>query len=356
MTSTLPPLVQAFSGAIGSAAANTLTYPLDLAITRLQLDSPRRSRERGGIKGARKILRHVLKKHGWEALYDGIVADTGATLLSNFFYFYFYSFLRSLSTRHLIPFRPKPPNSNGKPHKPTLAEELVLGFIAGIASRVISMPLNIVTLRLQTERGPESDSSDSESDSVSDLESPTDLGLVDVIKLIYKEQGLAGFWRGFQTTTILSLNPSITLACFQIYRRVLSFVKHIGPSSLTYVNKDGIKAAIEHAPASPNLKPWEAFFGAAISNSVAVAILYPLILAKVRLQASSSTTIREVLVDAYQGKDVLANDNTLDLHKEKSVDSEKSEVIGIQGLYQGLQTKIVKGFLSQGVTFLVKGR
>ena len=30
MTSTLPPVVQAISGSIGSATANSLTYPLDL--------------------------------------------------------------------------------------------------------------------------------------------------------------------------------------------------------------------------------------------------------------------------------------------------------------------------------------
>ncbi|KAJ7211609.1 hypothetical protein GGX14DRAFT_393929 [Mycena pura] len=34
-----PPLIQAFSGAIGSASANALTYPLDLVTTCLQLDS-----------------------------------------------------------------------------------------------------------------------------------------------------------------------------------------------------------------------------------------------------------------------------------------------------------------------------
>ncbi len=72
MTSTLPPLVQAFSGAIGSAFANGLTYPLDLVTTRLQLDSPRRSRERGGIVGGLNLLAYIIRRHGVGALYDGL--------------------------------------------------------------------------------------------------------------------------------------------------------------------------------------------------------------------------------------------------------------------------------------------
>ena len=36
MTSTLPPITQAFSGAFGGAVANSIAYPLDLVTTRLQ--------------------------------------------------------------------------------------------------------------------------------------------------------------------------------------------------------------------------------------------------------------------------------------------------------------------------------
>ena len=82
MTSTLPPLVQAFSGAIGSATANALTYPLDLLTTRLQLEPPESRKPRGGLYGASMIFRHIADKYGWHAFYDGLTADTYATLLS----------------------------------------------------------------------------------------------------------------------------------------------------------------------------------------------------------------------------------------------------------------------------------
>jgi hypothetical protein len=80
MTSTLPPLVQAFSGAIGSAAANSLVYPLDLVTTRLQTSRSKHT----GLSRALHILRSIINKHGLFALYDGLDTDTAATLLSKY--------------------------------------------------------------------------------------------------------------------------------------------------------------------------------------------------------------------------------------------------------------------------------
>ncbi|KAJ6491658.1 mitochondrial carrier domain-containing protein [Mycena vitilis] len=319
MTSTLPPLVQAFSGAIGSASANTLTYPLDLITTRLQLESPEKAKRSSGFHGAIRILRKIIRKKGFQELYTGLGTDTAATLLSNFFYFYFYAFLRYLLTSRRI-------SSSGKtttlarPYKPGLAEEVLLGFIAGVASRAVSTPLNIVTLRLQVEQ-----ENDPDEDTIPGMEEPAS-GVSDVVKKIYKEQGLLGFWRGFKTTTLLSLNPALTLALFQVFRRVLDRA-----STTTGANP----------------KPSQAFLGAAVSNSIAAAILYPLMLSKTRLQATSATSMREVLRDAYTGR----GRSTARLPGKFP-----SENIGIPGLYQGLTMQIAKGFLSQGVTFLVKGR
>lgn len=150
-----------------------------------------------------------------------------------------------------------------------MIEELILGFIAGVASRVVSTPLNIVTLKLQTEREDVEESVESRS-----------MGMTDIIKSIYKDQGLVGFWRGnyslhfswiqswhccsgFQTSILLSLNPSITLAFFQMYRRLLTLAK-----SSRFRSVQAATRTLNLAPPSANLRPWEAFFGGAISNSI----------------------------------------------------------------------------------------
>ncbi|KAG2015372.1 adenine nucleotide transporter, variant 2 [Coprinopsis cinerea AmutBmut pab1-1] len=406
MTSTLPPLVQAVSGAVGSASASALTYPLDLITTRLQLDSPVKARRRGGIVGGLKLLLYIVygskktgkKGLGWKALYDGLGSDLFATVLSNFFYFYFYSFTRSIAmhgTQALPLLRNGPPRPH-KTHKPSLLEDILLGFVSGVASRAVSTPLNIITLRLQAERadaededvvilssgegsGSEDGSSSSTPASPSRSSSPLqkdNLGFFDIARLIHEEHGWKGFWKGFGTSALLSINPSITLAFFQLFRK---FVVYSRTRSALAAGKK----------VNPNLKPWEAFFVGAIATSIANTILYPLILAKKRLQARSGAkpgeNLLSVLVDAYTGM--------YDPHSEEELSSEapSSEATtnghvdadptkrppltrrskgsryyvqreagkplqGPEGLYQGLQMQLLKGFFNQGMTFLVKGR
>jgi len=81
MTSTLPPLVQAVSGAVGSATANAVSYPLDLVATRLQTTTSSRLK---GFRGVVEALRHILRTEGWGGLYDGLGTDTAATIISKY--------------------------------------------------------------------------------------------------------------------------------------------------------------------------------------------------------------------------------------------------------------------------------
>jgi adenine nucleotide transporter 17 len=85
MTSTLPPLTQALTGALGGTVANSLVYPLDLACARAQTLSPKERKHLGtGLYGGLAILRARIKERGPGALYDGIESDTAATLLSKY--------------------------------------------------------------------------------------------------------------------------------------------------------------------------------------------------------------------------------------------------------------------------------
>ena len=114
----------------------------------------------------------------------------------SFFYFYFYTFLRSLVLSR------KPLGKGGKVAQVSLLNEIILGFIAGVASRLISTPLNIVTVRLQAGNDHD-DSSDSEDDdNVSITDKIKNLKMVTILQDIYKEEGLAGFWRGTQLSAI----------------------------------------------------------------------------------------------------------------------------------------------------------
>jgi solute carrier family 25 (peroxisomal adenine nucleotide transporter), member 17 len=211
MTSTLPPLVQAVSGSIGSVSANIISYPLDLVTSRLQLERHPTTKS-SGLAGGTRILRRTIKKDGWTAIYDGLFADTTATFLSkyvshtyqrwgpnlyghdfSFLYFYFYSFLRNSYVERMTQGNRKPSTTAKLP----VIQELLLGFISGIASRAVSTPLNIITLRLQTER----QHYDSEEEEEKAIKSSSSSGIVLVGKQIYKENGLAGFWQGVRFFT-----------------------------------------------------------------------------------------------------------------------------------------------------------
>lgn len=110
---------------------------------------------------------------------------------NSFFYFYVYSFLR---TRLL---RRKAIQASRSTAAFTAGEEIVLGFLAGVVSRAISSPFNITAVRLQAER---KEKAAGEGERAGDY---TDDGtLIGVMKHIYAERGLSGFWKGKYTNAV----------------------------------------------------------------------------------------------------------------------------------------------------------
>ena len=79
-----------------------------------------------------------------------------------------------------------------------------------------------------------------------------------------------------------------------------------------------------------------AFFAGATANAITVTILYPLLLAKVRVQAGRARAGRTLsMTDVWRA----------------AVEEE-----GWRGLYAALGVQILNGFVGQGVTMLVKQR
>ncbi|KZV66731.1 mitochondrial carrier [Peniophora sp. CONT] len=335
MTSQLSPLTQAFTGAVGSASANALAYPLDLVTTRLQTT---RSPKLQGPRGILAVLRHTADKYGFGALYDGLGSDTASTIISNFLYFYAYTLLRALVLRRASR------ASSSKPASPpalSMAQELLLGFVAGVSSKMIASPLSVVTVRLQTAREDDEE-----------LPGSTVKDVAATIQSIYKDEGLRGFWKGYESTILLSMNPSIAFACLQFIRRLLHF-RHRSSATATQVLPSG---------------SLESFITAALANTAAVTLLYPLILAKTRLQVARKTA------PSPPGP----SDTTSHLNASQASSSPSAKVVRFSipeptmmstlqdaytgedgypdGLYQGLSAQVAKGVISMGVTIMVKER
>ncbi len=91
-----------------------------------------------------------------------------------------------------------------------------------------------------------------------------------------------------------------------------------------------------NSPPASHQSALGAFFAGATANAVTVTILYPLLLAKVRVQAGRARPGRALsMTDVW-------------------VAALKAE--GWRGLYAALGVQILKGFVGQGVTMLVKQR
>jgi hypothetical protein len=77
------------------------------------------------------------------------------------------------------------------------AEELGVGFFAGIASRAVSSPLSMVTVRLQSSDDEDESDNKDELERGPEEEGPKSKKTVGrVVDDIYSEDGVSGFWTG----------------------------------------------------------------------------------------------------------------------------------------------------------------
>ncbi|TNY18992.1 mitochondrial carrier domain-containing protein [Rhodotorula diobovata] len=327
MTSTLPPLAQATSGSLGAVVSNALIYPLDTVTTRLQASRKRTSK--GGYSSIPAAISTIFRTEGLAAFYSGLGPDSLSTLLSQFLYFFVYSALRDRFQARKASRAPPTAVGQGKakgakPPVLSAVEELAIGCLAGVVAKGAVSPLSMITVRAQTSSEPRQEvvggkegdkrtveDSDSDDDEGGYGRAPSALALA---KEIYEEQGIAGFWSGFQSTIILTLNPAITFYAFATLKRALIPAKHR-----------------EHPT------PTQTFFSGALASAIASAVTYPLILAKTRLQFKSPTgrALYRSQLDVFRRT----------LKKQ-----------GIKGLYQGCESQLLKGFLSEGVKLVVKDR
>lgn len=149
---------------------------------------------------------------------------------TNFAYFYWYSWVRSLwIQRH--------------PGAPSTAAELSLGAVAGALAQLFTIPVAVVTTRQQT---------------VPKGERKGLLGTA--AEVVNGEDGWTGLWRGLKASLVLVINPSITYGAYQRLRVGL------------FAHK-------------PVLSSADSFLLGAMSKALATVATQPLIVAKVGLQS-----------------------------------------------------------------------
>lgn len=321
----LPALGHAIAGSTGAAVSNLCTYPLELIITRLQIQrqlrkdqsTPSEVEYKGLQDAAQKIYN---KEGGLAGFYTGVLQDTGKTMADSFLFFLAYDFLRSrrIATRN---------NGPSEAMLPAL-EELTVGFLAGSFTKLLTTPIANIVTRKQA-------SVMTSARSQGPLREPT---TSQIAHDILDQKGLLGFWSGYSASLILTLNPSLTFFLFETFKRLLPRSKRSNPPAVA------------------------TFFMAAFSKACASALTYPFSLAKSRAQAGGKEEeqsekkvldedIRDASGAALSGgwKQRAAANSTIFSTLLRIAQNE-----GYQGLYEGLHLEIAKGFFSHGITMIVK--
>ncbi|KAE8890456.1 hypothetical protein PF005_g9543 [Phytophthora fragariae] len=259
--------VDASAGAMGALFAAVLLYPLDVVKTRRQVDVDNSKEEQQMLDAkakalaARKKKAHnllvavwlIYRQEGVEGLLAGLSSKVVHTVSSNFAYFYWYSFLKTAVEKHS-----STPITTGM--------SLLMASTAGALNMSMTLPLEMINTRAQIQS---SDDEASDADDKSEEKDTNRRTMWGLAKEIYAEDGLLSFWKGFIPSLVLVSNPSINYTIFDKLKLQLQ----------------QSKMAASGAKRISSLTALEAFMLAAIAKAVATIVTYPIIRAKVLMQA-----------------------------------------------------------------------
>ncbi|PWW77464.1 mitochondrial carrier [Tuber magnatum] len=255
--------------------------------------------------GFLETIGKIYAREGISGFYTGAVEETAGILGSTFVHIMIHHYLRNkrLHSRHA--------------RKLPIIEEILIGVAAGSAAKFISAPFSTVVTRKQTH-----------SLMYPQAKPPT---TTEIFHDVMREKGITGFWSGYSAGFLLTLNPTITYLLYEGLKRVAGGKQK-------------------------RLKGGETFLLAAVSKAIATGITYPLAVAKSRTQiqgeeediaAADVDIVGKAIKKGLRRKVKRANNVVHVL-----VDIFKRE--GIAALYEGVMVEITRGFVSNGISILIK--
>lgn len=291
----LTPLEKAASGALASAIANTIIYPVDLSKTIIQTQVHTENKQELKYKNTLDVLKQIYAKKGVLGWYQGLFSTIVGSFSQNLSFFYWYSLVKKVYAN----LKKHQPN-----HKPTTFTELALGAIAAAISQCFTMPIGVVTTQHQTDKQQRTTS--------------------ELVKQILREDGVTGLWRGLRVSLILCINPSITYGSYEKLKTVI------------YGNKEF-------------LGPLESFSLGMIAKSLATVATQPLIVSKALLQKSKGKSHKKNEYGEYDDEE---EDIKFDHFTHALAHLWKTEKF--KGLYKGIGPQLLKGVFVQGLLFMFK--
>lgn len=292
MALNLESVSEATSGAIGALVSTTILYPLDTCKSKYQAEV--RAHHQAKYRNISDVLREAISTRQPFSLYQGLGTKNLQSFISQFIYFYGYSFFKRLYLKR-----------SGYKSIGTKAN-LVIAAAAGACTVIVTHPLDTASSRMQT----------------------SEFGKSKGLMKFLSEGSWNEAYDGLGISLLLTANPSIQYTAFdQLKQRMLK---------RRMSNKEGTESSPEA------LSALSAFVLGALSKCIATCLTYPAVRCKVMIQ--SAETDEDIEEEAPE-------------KSKKTVKGALSAIWkreGLLGFFKGLQAQILKTVLSSALLLMVK--
>lgn len=285
-------LSEATSGAIGALVSTTILYPLDTCKTKYQAEV--RAHHQLKYRNISDVLWEAISTHQVLSLYQGLGTKNLQAFISQFVYFYGYSFFKRLYLE-----------KSGNKSIGTKAN-LIVAAAAGACTVIVTQPLDTASSKMQT----------------------SEFGKSKGLWKTLSERSWREAFDGLAISLLLTSNPSIQYTVFDQLKQRLQE----GQQS----RKLGVRVSREA------LSAFNAFALGAVSKCIATCLTYPAIRCKVTIQAAES----------YEDGANVGQQKPQKTVKEALYTIWKRE--GLLGFFKGLQPQILKTVLSSALHLMIK--
>ncbi|EYU41517.1 hypothetical protein ABFS82_07G028400 [Erythranthe guttata] len=285
-------LVEATSGAVGALVSTTVLYPLDTCKTKYQAEN--RAHHHQKYRNISDVFWEAISKGQVLSLYQGLGTKNLQSFISQFIYFYGYSFFKRLYLRE------------SRSKSIGTAANLLIAAAAGACTAIVTQPLDTAASRMQT----------------------SDFGKSKGLWESLSEGSWSDAFDGLGISLLLTTNPSIQYTVFdQLKLRML---------------KGNIRKETDDASAREALSAFSAFVLGAVSKCIATCLTYPAIRCKVMIQSAKSD-------ENDEGKTRPPSRRTV-----SGTVSSVWENEGISGFFKGLQAQMLKTVLTSALLLMIK--
>eukprot|EP00281_Chroomonas_sp_CCMP1168_P002951 CAMPEP_0206276108 /NCGR_PEP_ID=MMETSP0047_2-20121206/36121_1 /ASSEMBLY_ACC=CAM_ASM_000192 /TAXON_ID=195065 /ORGANISM="Chroomonas mesostigmatica_cf, Strain CCMP1168" /LENGTH=309 /DNA_ID=CAMNT_0053705585 /DNA_START=48 /DNA_END=977 /DNA_ORIENTATION=- len=267
-------LAEALSAGLGGAFSSTCLYPIEICKNRLQASQkPKVVDGDGGSvgKGAAEaeasmmsVAKNLYRTEGTGGFYRGFQYSAVQSATEKALYFYGYSFIVQGWKSVFGGTSP--------------ASSVFLGSLAEWCHLPVSLPIDAVTVRIQTGKGGESP--------------------LFILRDIIKKSGFSSLYNGWAAYLVLCLKPAITYAVFDKLKELIL-----------------IKRSKALGKAVLSLTTLEAFIIGAIARGIATFIVFPYTRAKILVKAHKHVEGQAAPTITGTVKRVIKEEGVLALYK-----------------------------------------